>query len=447
MKLCSKRLLAATCLATLWFAPLGCGSSDSSNNNVVLPVTQSTPATATTRVDLKFQLENEQARLFATSSPVVPGEVTNFRITGTDAAGVQVFNGGTVPKAAQVTLTNVPVTVKTLVIELLVGDSLVGATQVGLNLAADTAQIVAVSAFGVQQFTGATGATGSSGATGATGANGSNGLAGSTGANGATGATGASGVAGANGATGATGPSGVDGATGATGTTGADGATGTNGATGVTGATGVAGTNGPTGATGPIGPTGVAGTNGATGSTGATGATGLNAPTITTNVPAWNGSEFIQPFGLPLTAVYGQTFIIPNGDRVLSSFTFQVKIDPAAKFRGQVFAWDGNKATGPALYTSPAVQTTDGAVFQPITFATNNLPVTAGSTYVLLIDSLLDTQSGQYSGTVGFTNADSLTSGLFVFFNASNESQVNTQTWDGAAGFSGGDLAAQIITR
>ena len=443
MKLCSKRLLQATCLATLWLAPLGCGSSDSSNNNVVLPVTQSTPATATTRVDLKFQLENEQARLFATSSPVVPGEVTNFRITGTDAAGVQVFNGGTVPKAAQVTLTNVPVTVKTLVIELLVGDSLVGATQVGLNLAADTAQIVAVSAFGVQQFTGATGATGSSGATGATGANGSNGLAGSTGANGATGATGASGVAGASGATGATGPSGVDGATGATGTTGADGATGTNGATGVTGATGVAGTNGPTGATGPIGPTGVAGTNGATGSTGATGATGLNAPTTTTNVPAWNGGEFVSQFGVPQSSVYGQTFIIPNGDQVLSSFTFQLQLPTSINFRGQVFAWDGTKATGPALYTSPTVQTTDGNVFQPITFATNNIPVTAGATYVLLIDTLLDTQTIAAAGRAGFTGADTVAAGDFFYINANSEAEVNTQPWSTL----GGDLAVSIVTR
>ena len=445
VKLCSKSLFATTCLATLLLAPLGCGSSDGSNNNVILPVTTSTPATATTRVDLRFQLEAEQARLFATSSPVVPGEVTNFRITGLDASGTQVYSGGTVAKAAQVTLSNVPVTVKTLVVELLVGDSLVGATQVSLNLAADTPQVVAISTFGVQQFTGATGATGVSGATGA------NGSTGATGASGPAGATGATGSTGDTGLTGSVGVTGNTGATGATGDTGATGATGDPGATGATGDTGPTGATGVTGATGNTGPTGPTGPIGATGSPGVTGITGSTGPiysTTTTNDPAWDGSTGLIPYGtLPSqTTVYGQTFQSLNSDSVLSSFTFQVKLDPAAKFRGQVFAWDGSKATGPALYTSPPVQTTDGSVFQPVTFAPN-ISMTAGTTYVLLIDTLLDAQSGDYGGSVGYTgvNVDSVPSGKLVFFNATTESQVNTQAWDGT--FRNDDLAVTIVTR
>ena len=91
--------------------------------------------------------------------------------------------------------------------------------------------------------------------------------------------------------------------------------------------------------------------------------------TVIDTILGWNGSASVSAFGLPNTATYGQTVTVPLSDPYLSSFTFEFNLPASNTFKGYVFAWDGTKAAGPSLYTSPTMSTA-GTGFQAVTFNT-----------------------------------------------------------------------------
>ena len=84
--------------------------------------------------------------------------------------------------------------------------------------------------------------------------------------------------------------------------------------------------------------------------------------------------ELVGNFGEPNASTVGQTFIAPAGR--LESFTFYLfhDIDSGpARFKGYVSAWDGEKPTGPLLYTSGERQVTTALTAVPVTFDTGAL--------------------------------------------------------------------------
>lgn len=87
-------------------------------------------------------------------------------------------------------------------------------------------------------------------------------------------------------------------------------------------------------------------------------------------------------------------------------------------FRGEIYAWDGSKATGSALYESAAVSTTNGSAFEVVTFTTGGTTVVAGQQYVLFASSSKDNAGHSGSGHWGttFTNTP-IVPGQFVFLN------------------------------
>src|SRR5262245_15628606 len=108
-------------------------------------------------------------------------------------------------------------------------------------------------------------------------------------------------------------------------------------------------------------------------------------PTINT-YKSWDGSEDVIPFGCPDTTTYGQVITVPSGKSHLNKFTFAwVNLNSGSfKVRGEVYAWDGAKATGSALYQSPArfVAISDG-LYHFETFKPGGASVTAGHQYVI----------------------------------------------------------------
>jgi hypothetical protein len=94
---------------------------------------------------------------------------------------------------------------------------------------------------------------------------------------------------------------------------------------------------------------------------------------------------YVFPFGNPYDATYGQIVTVPPTDAKLDSFTFYMRQPTGVKFRGEVYAWNNSsqRATGPALYESGQMHTTNSGIFQPITFPTGGINVTAGKQYVL----------------------------------------------------------------
>jgi hypothetical protein len=166
-------------------------------------------------------------------------------------------------------------------------------------------------------------------------------------------------------------------------------------------------------------------------------APGALASTTIGNTP-WDGSAIIGGFGYGqpcCTATYGQTVTVPATDTTLDSFTFYVDLPVNLIFRGEVYAWDpttGNpanftsgNATGPALYESGQMHTTSynggNGPFEPITFNTGGIPLTAGAQYLLFFtisrDYAANAPTAGIPSFVAATATDTYSGGDFVFLN------------------------------
>ena len=160
--------------------------------------------------------------------------------------------------------------------------------------------------------------------------------------------------------------------------------------------------------------------------------------------PAWNGTSFISSFGVTNTATYGQTITVPSGASPLQSFSFQIGNCTAnVTARGEVYAWDGSKATGAALYESAPITVNSSAAFQVVTFTPGGLSLAAGQ-YVLFATTSRD-QSGAPASACrwgALTNNTTIPGGQFVFENnGPDPTQWTSNTWSVIAE----DLAIQVI--
>ncbi len=154
---------------------------------------------------------------------------------------------------------------------------------------------------------------------------------------------------------------------------------------------------------------------------------GNSTPFSIDTTPSWDGSNTVAYFGHPNTATYGQTITAPAGGAVLTDFTFYMKVPSTCVFRGEVYAWDGTKATGSALWEGPPIATNDAA-FNPVTFNTGGVALSGGQQYVLFASVSRDSGSGQ--GPWGYTGSNVYSGGHFVFINnGMDPSQWTTINW------------------
>jgi hypothetical protein len=144
---------------------------------------------------------------------------------------------------------------------------------------------------------------------------------------------------------------------------------------------------------------------------------------------SWDGSNTISSFGKPDTATYGQTVVVPAGVAALSSFTFDVALPTNLVFRGEVYAWNGSRATGPALWEGAPMSTSTSG-FQEITFRPD-ARVNPGSQLVLFASVSKDYgASGAGSGTWAFISSSPYPDGTFVYENNGNDpSQWTNTAW------------------
>jgi hypothetical protein len=157
-------------------------------------------------------------------------------------------------------------------------------------------------------------------------------------------------------------------------------------------------------------------------------------PTINT-YKQWNGSTDVVPFGCPDTTTYGQVITVPGGYTKLNKFTFSWTnlTSGSMKVRGEVYAWDGSKATGSALYQSaPRFVSFTDSLFHFETFKPGGVPVTAGHQYVIFasIDKEYEKCKNNYEVGWAWVGSDVYAGGNFVYQNNSgDESQWTTTPW------------------
>jgi hypothetical protein len=164
-------------------------------------------------------------------------------------------------------------------------------------------------------------------------------------------------------------------------------------------------------------------------------------------VGSWDGSNFVLQMGEFDTATYGQTFTAP-ADNVLTSFTFYVNDNENPDFldfAAYVYAWDGLKATGPALFTSGGMSTTDNGGaggFETITVNTGGVTLATGSQYVAFLSASNFFDGIQGTSIWGYLNADVYAGGGFWFSNNGNNfAALTTNNWENFVGGGVNDLA------
>jgi hypothetical protein len=173
----------------------------------------------------------------------------------------------------------------------------------------------------------------------------------------------------------------------------------------------------------------------ALGATQASASTAKRHPTINT-YKNWDGSQEVVEFGCPNTTTYGQVIKVPGHKAHLDKFSFSwINFSGSGSMvvRGEVYAWDGSKATGASLYESaPRTVAFGDALFHKESFKPAGIPVTAGAQYVMFasIDKDFEECTGTY--TLGWAAVDdaSYSGGTFVFQNnGGDESQWTSSAW------------------
>ena len=153
---------------------------------------------------------------------------------------------------------------------------------------------------------------------------------------------------------------------------------------------------------------------------------------------SWNGTTNVPCFGVPNPniATIGQTISVSTSS-VLTSFAFEIGACSAAvNIRGEVYAWDGSKATGPNLFESSGVTTVPaGSQFQLISFNTGGIILPPGN-YILFASTSKD-QSGAPAASCGW--GDILAPGgpgqfIAFEFNGADPTQWTGQAWNSPAG-------------
>lgn len=183
-----------------------------------------------------------------------------------------------------------------------------------------------------------------------------------------------------------------------------------------------------------------------------------HAQTIDTTA-AWNGSDYIAPFGQGIeadggdTPTYGQTFRAPGESLLLESFTFWVDSvggSGPSRFTGYVMEFDGSGVTGPVLFEGSEVSLAISEPtfpyvpsFTPITFNVSSLALDASKTYVAFLSAIPFFDAQDDTANVGYLFADTYADGGFWFSPARTWEDVVGEEWENFIGGGTRDLAFQ----
>jgi hypothetical protein len=177
----------------------------------------------------------------------------------------------------------------------------------------------------------------------------------------------------------------------------------------------------------------------------------LAAPVSIDTFALWNGVSGFGPFGEPGTPTVGQTFVVPQDNPTLTGFRFAVNdyVDPdSVDFAAYVMRWGILEPTGPVLFRSGALTTTDNAGaggFETVQVDTGALALAPGVRYVAFLSALdyFDTEQGRSAIASLFNEGNGgnlYPDGSLVFSNATAFADLTTTDWSARAG----DLAFTV---
>ena len=146
--------------------------------------------------------------------------------------------------------------------------------------------------------------------------------------------------------------------------------------------------------------------------------------------PAGGGPRFDQ-LKRSVRAVVGEQPRALADDTQLDSFTFFISMSGTVVVRGELYAWDGQKATGPNLFESAPRTISNTSGFEEVTFDTGGVQLVAGQQYVLFATISKDYAASDGSGAwEAVFSGDPYPGGNFVYMNnGSSFDQLFTEAW------------------
>lgn len=137
----------------------------------------------------------------------------------------------------------------------------------------------------------------------------------------------------------------------------------------------------------------------------------------------------LQPFGPGGTQIYGQTITAPADANALTAFSFQITASASMVVRGEVYAWDGTKATGSALFESAPVTLVGDSATHAVSFPGADATLTPGNQYVLFATVLKDTQPNAGATSKWPMTDDAVAGGSLVYLNTGTFDAATSSNW------------------
>lgn len=168
--------------------------------------------------------------------------------------------------------------------------------------------------------------------------------------------------------------------------------------------------------------------------TGALFATGAPAATVIDTVATWDGNSGVGNWGdwtVPLTqSVYGQSITAPAGTSMLTGFTFYMRDRSQINYDAFVYAWDGDRITGPALFSLTGQSLVGGGTndYLPVSVSTS-VAVDPGSQYMLFFSTIGLPQPPQGFTVWGF-HYPPYAEGQFRYFDTDDFAALSSTPWD-----------------
>ena len=172
-----------------------------------------------------------------------------------------------------------------------------------------------------------------------------------------------------------------------------------------------------------------------------------NADVIET-LTTWNGGSTVAPVGENTFETWGQTFTVPAVDTVLDSFEMwindQIPFRPDfVEFSFYIMDWNVDRATGPILYQSAMVSTSNQPGVEQFIFNTGGVPLVAGEDYIAIFSQSEHVDGSPGQGQVGSQfNIDAYPGhSFFRLDNDGDFSKVTTMPWSNPFGGGLADMA------
>jgi hypothetical protein len=167
-------------------------------------------------------------------------------------------------------------------------------------------------------------------------------------------------------------------------------------------------------------------------------ASALPARSATINtVDDWNRSGGVSHFGRGSTPTYGQVITIPEGMTRLTRFNFYLTDGGgymgSLVLRGEVYAWDGSKPTGPPLWEGKPRTVDAESFYRRKQFRPHGVgELHPGEQYVIFASVSKDYEecTDDYPLTWGSVPDSTYSDGTFVFINdGGDESRWTSEEW------------------